>query len=86
VTFDGLHWYVSVGIEVSAEPVELTGESVGIDVGVKYLAVCSNNKEPYKNINKTQKVKKTEKKLCRLQRKVSNKYEKNKKGESYVKL
>ena len=85
VKFDGIYWYVTVGIEVDQEPVELTGESVGIDVGVKDLAICSNREEPYKNINKTQKVKKLEKKMRRLQRKVSNKYEKNKEGRSYVK-
>lgn len=85
VRFDGIYWYVTVGIEVDQEPVELTGESVGIDVGVKDLAICSNREEPYKNINKTQKVKKLEKKMRRLQRKVSNKYEKNKEGRSYVK-
>ena len=33
----------------------------------------------------TKRVRKLEKKLRRLQRKVSNKYEKNKKGRSYVK-
>lgn len=85
VKFDGLHWYVSVGIEVEQETVELTGESIGIDVGVKDLAICSNIEKPYRNINKTQKVRKLEKKLRRLQRKVSNKYEKNKEGRSCVK-
>ena len=85
VKFDGVHWYVSVGIEVEKKPVELTGCSIGIDVGVKELAVCSNIKEAYKNINKTKKLRKIEKKLKRLQRKVSNKYEKKKEGRSYVK-
>jgi len=85
VKYDGLHWYVTVGIEVIQKPVELTGESIGIDVGVKDLAICSHIEEPYKNINKTPKVKKLEKKLHRLQRKISNKYEKNKEGRSYVK-
>lgn len=85
VKFDGVHWYVSVGVDVSEEPVELTGESIGIDVGIKDLAICSNIEKPYKNINKTKKVKKLEKKLRRLQRKVSKKYEKNKEGRSYVK-
>ena len=85
VKFDGLHWYVSVGIEVEQKAVELTGESIGIDVGIKNLAVCSNIEIPYKNINKTKKVRKLERKLSRLQRKVSNKYEKNKEGRSYVK-
>jgi putative transposase len=86
ISFNGIHWYISVGIEVNQEePMELTGESIGIDLGIKDLAICSNIEEPYKNINKTKKVKKLEKKLRRLQRKVSNKYLINKKGGSYVK-
>lgn len=85
VKFDGVHWYISVGIEIEQETVKLTGESIGIDVGVKDLAVCSNIDKPFKNINKTEKVKKLEKRLRRLQRKISNKYEKNKEGGSYVK-
>ena len=39
----------------------------------------------YKNINKSQKIKKLEKQKRRLQRRVSRKYEKNKKGVSYCK-
>jgi putative transposase len=85
VSFDGVHWYISVGIELEIPAVELTNKSIGIDVGVKDLAVCSHKEEPYKNINNTNKVKKLEKKLRRLQRKVSKKYEKNKEGRSYVK-
>jgi putative transposase len=84
VTFDGVHWYVAVGIEVEQEIVELTTESIGIDVGIKDLAICSNGIIA-KNINKTKKIKKLEKKMRRLQRKVSNKYLKNKKGGSYRK-
>jgi len=84
VKFDGIHWYVSVGIEAEQEHVELTGESIGIDLGIKNLAVCSNGMT-FKNINKTKRVKKLEKKLRRLQRKVSNKYQKNKEGGSCVK-
>ena len=85
VKFDGGQWYVSVGIEVEHEHIELTNDSIGIDVGLKDMAICSNIEKPFKNINKTKKVKKLEKKLRRLQRKVSNKYEKNKEGRSYVK-
>lgn len=29
------YWYISVGIEVENPVVELTGESVGIDVGIR---------------------------------------------------
>ncbi|MDD4089040.1 MAG: transposase, partial [Tissierellia bacterium] len=81
----GVHWFISVGIELEQEAMELTNESIGIDVGIKNLAICSNKEEPYENINKTKKVKKLEKKLRRSQRKVSRKYEKNKEGRSYVK-
>jgi putative transposase len=85
VTFDGLNWFISVGVEIEQEEVELTNESIGIDVGLKDLAVCSNIKKPFKNINKTSRVKRLEKKKSRLQSKVSKKYLKNKKGGSYVK-
>jgi len=40
ITNDGLHWYVSVGIEAVQQPVELTGKSIGIDMGIKDLAIC----------------------------------------------
>jgi putative transposase len=85
ISHDGVHWYVSVGIDIEIEPVELTSESIGIDLGLKDLAVCSNADNAYKNVNKSKRVKKLEKKKRRLQRKVSKKYTKNKKGESYVK-
>lgn len=76
ITFDGKYWYLSVGYEVQESTVELTDESLGIDLGVKDLAICSNGKV-YKNINKTQRVKKLEKKLKREQRKLSRKIENN---------
>ena len=76
ITFNGKSWYLSVGYEVQENTVELTDESLGIDLGVKDLAICSNGKV-YKNINKTQRVKKLEKKLKREQRKLSRKIENN---------
>lgn len=84
IGFDGIHWYVSVGVEWNPEEIELTNESIGIDLGIKDLAVCSNGMT-FKNINKTKTVRKKEKKLRRLQRRVSRKYRMNKEGESYVK-
>ena len=77
ITFDGKYWYVSVGIETETEEVELSGEVIGIDVGIKDLAICSNGMK-FKNINKTKAMKKREKRLKRLQRQVSRQYEKNK--------
>jgi putative transposase len=84
ISFDGKYWFLSVGIEKKQTIVELTDESIGIDVGIKDLAVCSNGMT-FKNINKTKNVKKLEKRLRRLQRRVSGKYLKNKEGSRFVK-
>lgn len=62
-----------------------TNEGIGIDLGIKDLAICSN-KKTYKNINKTSKIKKLEKKRCKLQRQISRKYSMNKEGSSYKKI
>ncbi len=84
VSFDGKYWYVSAGIEQNLEKPELTGEVIGIDVGIKKLAVCSNGMV-FKNINKSAVLRKTEKRLRRLQRESSRKYEMNKEGSRFVK-
>lgn len=55
-------------------------EGIGIDLGIHNLAICSHITKPYKNINKTQRVKKLEKSLKRQQRKLSRKYESLKKN------
>lgn len=83
-TYDGLYWYVSIGIEVDDNTTLPSNEGIGIDLGIKDLAVCSDG-NTYQNINKTQKVRKIEKKKRRLQRSISRRYEKNKKGDSYCK-
>jgi putative transposase len=84
VTYDGKYWYIAVAIDVIANLQKLEKKSLGIDLGLKSFAVCSDGKV-FKNINKSKKVKKVEKKLKRLQRKVSRKYNLNKKGETFVK-
>ena len=84
ISYDGKYWYLSVGTDQKQPQVELTEESIGIDVGIKDLAICSNG-TTFKNINKTRVMKQLEKKLRRLQRQVSRKYENNKKGKEYVK-
>lgn len=61
-----------------------SNEAIGIDFGVKTLATVSNG-NVYQNINKTSKVKRFEKRLRRLQRKVSRKYQMNKEGNRYRK-
>ena len=84
VTFDGLNWWISVGIECSESTENPLNEGIGIDIGIKDLAICSD-KRTYKNINKTEKVKKLKKTKRRLQRKISGKYNKNRKEVRYCK-
>ena len=83
-SFDGKYWYLSVGIEVKKPTVHLTNEIIGIDLGIKDLAVVSNGLV-FKNINKTTTVKKLKAKLKRFQKQVSRKYESNKEGNRYLK-
>ena len=84
VTFDGLHWWLSVGVDVPNSADTSTNQGIGIDLGVKNLAICSDG-YTYKNINKSKRVKRLAKKKRRLQRRVSKKYHKNRKGERYCK-
>ena len=79
-----MNWWVTVGIEYKDSNVLLFNNGIGIDLGIKNLAICSD-KNIYKNINKEVSIKKLEKRKRRLQRSVSRRYEKNKKGESYYK-
>ena len=85
IKFDGIHWWITVGIEYEDFTALPTRDGIGIDLGIKDLAVCSDREKPYKNINKTQKIGKLKKKKRRLQRSIGRKYEKNKKGGSYCK-
>ena len=75
-------YYVSVLIEIPN--IKITNDSnkgIGIDLGLKDFAIVSNGKT-YKNINKSERVKKLKKQLRREQRCLSRKYENLKKGES----
>jgi putative transposase len=84
VTFDGLHWWLSVGVDVPNSADTPTNQGIGIDLGVKDLAICSDG-YTYKNINKSRKMKKLARKKRRLQRKVSKRYQNNRKGGRYIK-
>ena len=83
-TFDGLHWWLTVSVDVDDNTNIPTSEGIGIDLGLKDLATCSDG-NTYKNINKTNKVKKIEKRKRRLQRSISRKYNMNKEGVRYKK-
>ena len=84
IKYDGLNWWITVGIEYENSTSLPLNEGIGIDLGIKDLAICSDEHK-YQNINKTQKVRKLEKRKRRLQRSISRRYEKNKKGVSYCK-
>ena len=84
VKFDGINWWLTIGVDNEIQSAKNYNEGIGIDLGIKDLAICSDG-NTYKNINKTQKIKKIKKKKRRLQRSISRKYGKNGKGGSYRK-
>lgn len=76
ISYDGKHWYLSVGIEVPEEKAELTSTVLGIDLGIKVLAYLSDGTF-YENINKSPRVRKLERRLQREQRRLSRKEQAN---------
>ena len=91
VKFIDNKWVVSVSIELPDThepdaciiPENLANDGIGIDLGIKELAVCSNG-DIFENINKTPKVRKLEKLHRHRQRKFSKKLEKNKVNDKIV--
>ncbi len=81
VTFDGRHWWISVGFQEDFESQELTDESIGVDVGLKELFVASNGMKE-RNINKDAKVKKLLKRKKSAQRDMSRRFKKGVKIQS----
>lgn len=68
-------YYVSILVEeTDVELSKPVNEGIGIDLGIKDFAICSDGNK-FKNINKTSTIRKIEKKLKREQRKLSRKYE-----------
>lgn len=85
---DGKFWYLSLLykdnlVRDKQSNVQLSEEVIGIDLGIKTLATCSNGKS-YKNINKTRHIKQIEKRLKRTQRKFCRKLEMNKSDNTYI--
>lgn len=77
ITFDGINWWICIGLEEKRPELKIVeSEPIGIDLGVKELAIVSNG-EKYKNINKSRKMKKLIKKYKKLQRQISRKYDMN---------
>lgn len=82
IKYDGLNWYITIGLECDEYIIEPKNEGIGIDLGIKDLAICSDG-SVYENINKSKKIKKLEKKKRRLQRSISRKIKKTKRKGSY---
>lgn len=75
VSFDGKYWYLSYTEDVEPQVTELPEytEGVGVDLGIKTLATVSDG-TTVPNIKTFRRVRILEKRLKRLQRKVSRKY------------
>ena len=87
ISFDGLNYYISVGVEVAEnQNTSPKTEGIGIDLGIKTLFTVSNGMV---NDRPKIKVRKIEKKLKRLQRKASRlyiKYKEKNKSKNLLKL
>ena len=75
ISFDGKYWYLSYTEDVEPQPVDLPEftDGVGIDLGIKTLATVSDG-TTVPNIKTFRRVRILNKRLKRLQRKVSRKY------------
>ena len=75
ISFDGKYWYLSYTEDIEVQVVDLPKytDGIGIDLGVKTLATVSNG-TIVPNIKTFRRVRILEKRLKRLQRKVSRKY------------
>lgn len=88
ISYEAGRYYVSVTAEIEeksrynndlAASYSPSSKGIGIDLGIKSLAVISDGRT-FKNINKSSKVKRLEKRLRREQRRLSRKQEFKKKG------
>lgn len=79
ISFVNNKWILSFGIECENQAFELTDKSMGIDLGIKELAVVSygNKKIIFHNINKSNRVKTLERKLNHIKRVTARKYRTN---------
>ena len=74
-------WMLTFGMECESQTPELTEYPMGIDLGLKDLAIVAFNNEHtvFHNINKSKKIRLLEEKKKILQRSISRKYEESKK-------
>ena len=87
ISFNGFKWFLSFAMECENQAPVLTDKIMGIDLGVKELAIvaCGEEQKTFHNINKSKKMKQLEKKIKHKQRSVARKYEANRVGNTYHK-
>ena len=75
ISFDGKYWYLSYTEDVETQVVNLPDytDGIGVDLGIKTLATFSDGKT-VPNIKSFRRIRILQKRLKRLQRKVSRKY------------
>lgn len=80
-------WYLSFGMECENQTPVLTDKAMGIDLGIKDLAIVAfgDEKIVYHNINKSNKIRVIKKQIIHTQRSIGRKYEANKIGMKFVK-
>lgn len=82
ISYKAGRYYISTLVDVPEQNKQNNNNSgIGIDLGLKDFAICSDG-SIYQNMNKTNNIKKIEKRLKREQRKLSRKIIDLKKGES----
>jgi len=80
ISFINGKYMLSFGMECENQAPHLTDQKVGIDLGIKELAVvaCGDERLVFGNINKSRKVRELKRKLKHTQRTISRKYEASK--------
>ena len=75
ISFDGKYWYLSYTEDIKTQVTNLPDytDGIGVDLGIKTLATCSDGTR-VPNIKTFRRVRILQKRLKRLQRKVSRKY------------
>ena len=79
-------WMLSFGMECENQASVLNEERMGIDLGIKELAVVAFGDEQlvFHNINKSKKIRDIKRRIKHTQRAISRKYEANKQGKKYI--
>jgi putative transposase len=87
ISYKNNKWMLSFGMECENQAPCLTDKKVGIDLGIKELAVVAIGAEQlvFHNINKSKKMRTLNRQLKHTQRAISRKYQANKVGNKFVK-